>query len=238
MKQNKIKTTDLINVESVQKTKKRIQGIVQTSIIKPNGKIMDVDNNLVLIGGREFLAQKLSDTVSSIYTKEILGNLNEFSIRYFGIGSGGATQTQFSSKIGPYENDKDLIQAHQISPSNDSSNNYSFINSGYLKKVNSVNILSEDHKLSVNGNTINLKANTTIKFTMEIKSNEIPNRPFCFNEAALYAVDMELDNKEIPKGVTSNDKFNAQKITFARFTTSNKNLEDGDTLLIEWFILV
>ena len=241
MKNHNINNTDIKTLSDNEKSK-RIRGVVSATINKADGSENTTTNNLVLLGGREFLAQKLSDTVSSIQTKEldVESLLKNFQIRYFGVGSGGATQTGFSTKIGPYENDPDLNQAVQINGTNDSSETYKYIQNGFMKRIQSdgtVEILQEDHSISVNGEEVQLNANTTIKFTLQIQANEMIVRPFCFNEATLYAVDIDRETNE-PRGELSSDKFNAEYITFARFTTLNKYLEDSDTLTIEWFILV
>ncbi len=219
--------------------RKSARGIVQ---IKKNNEIIETTQNLVLLSGREFLAQKLADVNSSIITKELALEqiMKNFQIRYFGVGMGGATQTTIASKVGPYLNDLDLNIGVQIFGSNSSNNNYEYIHNGKMKRIlkdGSIEILGEEHLLSIDGNIFPMEANTTIKFTLHISENEMVQKPFCFNEAALYAVDMDSEN-DVPRGVTSSDKFDAGYITFARFTTLNKYIEENDSLTIEWYILV
>lgn len=219
---------------------KRIRGVVQTTIRNGENEIKDSTHNLVLLGGREFLCQKLGDVNSSIQSKElnIESIVKNFQIRYFGVGMGGATQTQFGTKIGPYENDQDLNIPVQINPINSSEDSYKYIHNGYMKRILSdgaIEVLNEDHTISVNGETVLLGANTTLKFRLEIQANEMIQKPFCFNEAVLYAVDIENDE---PKGESSIFKYKADFITFAHFTTLNKYLEENDSLTIEWYILV
>jgi len=238
----KINITDVKTLSDNEKSK-RIRGVVATTVNKKDGSSTTTTNNLVLLGGREFLAQKLSDTISSINSKELNTNtiLKNFKIRYFGVGSGGATQTGFSTKIGPYENDVDLNQAVQFSGVASVEDNYKYIKDGFMKRIQSdgsIEILDENHSISVDGEEVDLQANTTIKFTLKIQAGEMIVRPFCFNEAALYAVNMEDSSEDILFGETTTDKLSPEFITFARFTTLNKYLESSDTLLIEWYILV
>ena len=56
------------NLEVPSIDRKSVRGIVQ---IKKNNEVIETTQNLVLLSGREFLAQKLSDINSSIITKEL-----------------------------------------------------------------------------------------------------------------------------------------------------------------------
>ena len=43
---------------------------------------------------------------------------------------------------------------------------------------------------------------------------------------------------EVPNGATVNEQQMANSVCFARFTTSTKNIEEGESVKIEWYILV
>lgn len=222
--------------------------------------------NLVLLQGREFLAQKLSGVPQS---QDI--DHRDYEIRYFGFGKGGAQEGTGTvpNKMGPFDDDLGLYApGHFASGSSDRNSQFQYIHNGTLKRIRSnqgtIAIVEEEHTINKGQNVAgtNLDSSTTlvvsrytaIKFTMYIESHEfikpalegaVSDLPYPFNEAALYAVKMEkvLNNDtinyiELPAGNTDLEKQKAPYITFARFTTSTKWIEEGDYLKIEWYILV
>lgn len=208
--------------------------------------------NLVLLSGREFMAQKLA----GIPQQETVDHRN-FEIRYFGYGQGGAQEGTGTepNKIGPFDDDSDLLgPAHFASESSDADTHFQYIHSGMKKLIRSDNgtikIEEEEHLINkgVNGDqqgttstteTI-VKKWTAVKYTMFIMSHEFKTVPYPFNEAALYAVAHDIDSTgvESPRGNSVIEKQNAPSITFARFTTSTKWMEQDESLMIEWYILV
>lgn len=205
-------------------------------------------NNMVVLGGREVLAQKLIN----------IGEEKSYQLRYFQVGDGGCTVSTTPSKIGPYDDDQTLKNIVPFSSGNNIDNGtYKYIHNGASKLIKSdggkIEIITEKHTIDTldnSGNQIqkDIDAKTSIKFTLFVnpdecysvdENGEIPQtRIFRFNEAALLLVDMDEENTEIPAGESDNAKFNANYKLFARFTTLNKYLEANDGLKIEWYILV
>lgn len=243
------------------------KGFVKTTILNgTTARDISGTPNLVLLQGREFLAQKLADVPQSSVVDQ-----RKYKIRYFGYGSGGAQEGTGTvpNKMGPFDNDVDLYApAHFNSESTDADTGFKYIHNGKLKKIRSdvgtIEILKEKHTISKNtvtsgtstesGLTTVVDAFTAIKYTMYIDSHEfvkpstageVSTNPFAFNEAALYAVDIkEVLNAdgttyvEQPAGDTTNEQQNPAMVPFARFTTATKWIEEGETLKIEWYILV
>jgi len=210
--------------------------------------------NLVLLSGREFIAQKLAN-ISSDTLINLEGDsedtLENYKIRYFGIGSGGASPLDGTNKVGPYDSDVDLVSRQKFNNMQPSENSgdagVQYLHEGYLKHIQSDNgrieIISEKHTIDNNtGQDVYINAMTTIKYTLFIKQEELfkESKPFPFNEAALYAVEYD-DEGKLPKANSKEGKensiWNARYRTFARFTTSTKLLEHTDSLKIEWYIL-
>jgi len=246
---------------------KPVRGYVIIS--NSEGKVLETPN-LVLLSGREFLAQKLADIPSPSNLPAKTADefdLSKFKIRYFGVGTGGASTGTVPSKIGPHDNDLDLLNPGKfadVSSDTESTLNlgqrFQYINNGKLKKIRSssggnIEILKEDHIISVlpdgssTATEITVPAYTTVKYTMIVDKSELfkdssnpGEKPFAFNEAALYAVE-HVDQIEggttysVPKAVDGNQYLPNTKC-FARFTSLTKWLEVEDSLKIEWFILV
>ena len=190
------------------------------------GELLAKETNLVVLRGREFLAQKLMPGVSN--SGEDLSN---YRLDYFGVGSGGTAGGTTPTTIGPYDNDIDLVQPAIFSSSgiHSSVNGYKYISDGYLKKIDSdgsVEIIREDHIINTNTGNIELQRYTSIKFVIKIDQNEPTNKPFKFSEAGLFAV------KYIDDVPTD------EKLLFARFTTLDKYLDTSDGIIIEWHVLV
>lgn len=222
--------------------------------------------NLVLLRGREFLAQKLADVPQSSTVDN-----RHYKIRYFGYGSGGAQEGTGTvpNKMGPFDDDTGLYApAHFASGSSDADTQYKYIQDGYLKLIRTdygkIAIEEEAHTINKGtgtsgtgtGTSVESIVNryTAIKYTMFIMSHEfiklstegaVTDNPFAFNEAALYAVATEeilnedgVTYKEVPLGNSTTEKQAADYLPFARFTTSTKWIEEGESLKIEWYILV
>ena len=63
---------------------KLAKGVVQ--FYDKNGKLEDIQNNLITYIGREFLAQKISDIYNSTSDRF---NYKDYKITHFGVGCGG-----------------------------------------------------------------------------------------------------------------------------------------------------
>jgi len=218
----------------------------KTIIGRPNvydlkGNLLASEENLVVLLGREFLAQQISG--------KILNNPNDYSnykITHFGVGDGGTTGGTPPVTVGPFDNDLDLENRVKIGdpvfvdPGDPTINPQNYMDNGFLKKIESADvtntipegeivIMSEEHTINTNsGGQITVGAYTAVRYTMYLQATEPQNKPFRFNEAGLYAVEYEVD------GVTPTGNY----ILFARFTTLDKYLEDADGIMIEWYVLV
>ncbi len=213
---------------------KQLTEVPQKGIIgKPkvfdlNGNLLAEEENLVVLVGREFLAQKLMSMAVGV------GNdLVNHEIRYFGIGSGGTLGGATPSTIGPFDTDLNLSVPTKFTAVggdiNSSANNYQYIDQGYLKRIESdgsIAIIQEEHTVNTESGNVTIQKYTSVKFTLKIDIHEPATKPFKFNEAGLYAVEMNA-------GVPSNEK-----ILFARFTTLDKYLDTNDGIIIEWHVLV
>lgn len=213
-----------------------------------SGEVLEVHRegpNLVLLGGREFLAQKLADIDSPTLLPVAFDDLTKYKIRYFGVGTGGADTAQQPNKIGPFDNELELRLSGKFADID--STNYQYLHGGNLKSIytdgGNIEIIKESHEIVINGSSVIVDAMTTIKYTMFIRKDELykevtESGPFAFNEAALYAVDFENDIPAMTEAGTAVSRYQAKYRTFARFTTMTKWLEVKDSLKIEWFILV
>jgi hypothetical protein len=182
----------------------------------------------VVLDGREFMAQK----VSSLANPE--KDLRGYEIRYFGVGSGGADGTTTDD---PQDDDTSLADPKKISTTgiSTSSNDYRYIDDGYLKRILStdkdpsgdIQIVKETHVINTDDGESTVEKYTTIKFTLILEENEPASKPFTFNEMGLFAVKYDDDGNP-----TDN------KIMVARFTTMDKNLGANDGLRVEWSVLV
>jgi hypothetical protein len=211
-----------------------------------NDQLVADEENLVVLTGREFFAQKVTG-YAALPTKDY----RNYEIRYFGVGSGGAAGTSVSD---PQDSDTDLAQIVQIAPSTEANtiaNGYKYIDKGaqtaVLKRINydaysqgsdnpnwngvtdKIIIAEEEHEINTaDGQVVTQTYYTAIKFILEIDENEIVNKPFTFNEAGLFAVKINDDGTPDPNNV----------LMVARFTTTDKNLGPNDGLRIEWTVLV
>ena len=212
---------------------------VRGFVVIENEKGERFGENLVVLKGREFLAEKFSDIdgpVPATYAN--------YKIRYFGIGSGGAEDDVNGDPVvkkGPYANDDDLYIPAQFQTGN-SADGHTYIDNGYLKEILAdatqgagIEILQDTHTITTETGTVDVQAYTTIKFTMFINGDEPPasDRPFEFNEAGLWAV--EYDSAGNP---VINADGTANKVLIAHFTTTSKFLEGTESVKIEWYILV
>jgi len=211
---------------------------VRGFVVVENSKGERKGENLVVLGGREFIASKIIGIDSPA-----AANLSKYDIRYFGIGKGGASDDgngNLTVKNGPYANDSDLYSPLKIASGN-SADGVTYIDNGYLKYIQAdaglgagITFESEVHEIETDSGTIDVSAYTVIKFTMFIREDEMTDqKPFEFNEAGLWAVEYDANGD-----VVVNNDGSVNKRLFAHFTTSSKFIEDTDELKIEWYILV
>jgi len=212
------------------KSSKVPKGIIgKPKVFDLKGNLLAEEENLVVLVGREFLAQKLMSMAVGA------GNdLVNHEIRYFGIGSGGTLGGATPSTIGPFDTDLNLSVPTKFTAVggdiNSSANNYQYIDQGYLKRIESdgsIAIIQEEHTVNTESGNVTIQKYTSVKFTLKIDIHEPATKPFKFNEAGLYAVEMI-------GGVPSP----SEKILFARFTTLDKYLDTNDGIIIEWHVLV
>lgn len=243
------------------------RGFARCSIFDKNGKPKPFGApNLVLLQGREYLAQKLSGVPQS----ETIDH-RDYEIRYFGFGKGGAQEgtSTVPNKMGPFDDDVGLYApAHFASGASDRNTQFQYIHNGMMKRIRSnggsITILEESHTINKGTNLagtnldssteITVNKFTAIKYTMFIESHEFikpalegfnEDVPYPFNEAILYAVRTErvlnadgVTYMELPYGNSDVARQTPEYLPFARFTTSTKWMEEGDSLKIEWYILV
>lgn len=186
------------------------KGFVKMTTLKKDGS-SDISGtpNLVLLSGREFLAQKLADIPQSNDINQL-----DYKIRYFGYGRGGAQEGTGTvpNKKGPFDDDTGLYGIANFSTgSTDADTNFKYIVNGRLKNIlsdnGSITLEQENHIINKGSSTsgtstgssteITVAKYTAIKYTMFIMSHEfikpstagaVDENPFPFNEAALFAV--------------------------------------------------
>ncbi len=216
---------DSTTVKSIECTSDKARSVIGLpKIYDLKGNLLAEEENLVVLSGREFLAQKLADLALDGY------DLTTYQIRYFGIGTGGTEGTP-PATVGPFDTDIELSNKVMISDSgiSDSTNDYKYIDGGFLKRIKSdgsIAINQEEHTINTSTGQEIVNKFTAITFNILIQESEPALKPVKFNEASLYAV-------KYIDGVPTNDK-----ILFARFTTLDKYLDSNDGISIEWSILV
>jgi hypothetical protein len=216
-------------------------GSSKTIIGKPKiydlkGNLLVEEENLVVLIGREFLAQLLAGTQGNNGN-----NYLDYKVKYFGVGNEGASGTP-PTTIGPYDDDLDLgfeqdgIHNSRVVIKTPTGVDVDYIDSGKLKRIESdgeITIVEEDHTINTEGGgQIVVQKYTAVKYTMYLQQDEPEDKPFKFNEAGLFAVRYEYDanlDTEVPT---------EDYLLFARFTTLDKYLDTADGIVIEWYILV
>ena len=147
--------TGLISKEIVDKHyAKPVRGFAVIS--DSEGNVLETPN-LVLLSGREFLAQKMADVAGLGLLPASTMDLTNFKIRYFGVGTGGADTAEQPNKIGPFDNELDLAlpgKFADVSSDTDTgldyNQRYQYIHDGKLKKIQSdeggnIEIVKESH---------------------------------------------------------------------------------------------
>jgi hypothetical protein len=215
--------------------RKSVKGVVLVS----NSNNTIKGENLVVLSGRELLAEKLTGLDNTATP-----NYLNYKISYFSVGKGGAEDDPNTGdptvKKGPYANDTDLYDPVKLGSGN-STNGVTYIDNGYLKYIaadsgsgSGITIESETHNIITESGAINIDAYTVIHHVMFVNSDEAQPRPYGFNEAALWAVEYDPStNKPI-----INYDGTTNKVMIAHFTTSTKFIEANEGLQIDWYVLV
>ncbi len=212
--------------------------IGKPSIYDLKGNLLASEENLVVLLGREYLAQLLAGTQGNNPD-----NLLQYKISHFGVGDQNPTGiSPPPTTVGPFDDDVDL--ANRVKINNVSSTFPSkYIDDGKLKQIISdgeISVVSEEHTINTtSGGQKVVDAYTAVRYRMYLQPNEPIVKPFRFNEAGLYAVKHRLDSGT-GQWVPATDPSTGDYIytLFARFTTLDKNLDAGDGIMIEWYILV
>ncbi len=218
----------------------RPEGLHKSMIGKPSvydlkGNLLASEENLVVITGREYLAQVLSNVVGSKTPNDNPNNYTLYQITHFGVGSGGASDACPPTIEGPFDDDTDLGERAKIG--NESlMEPIKYISGGTLKQIvydGEIKIVSEEHTINVPvGGQKVVDAYTAIKYVMYLQPNEPTEKPFRFNEAGLFAIEYSYDT------VTGQYTPTGKELLFARFTTLDKWLDTADGIMIEWYVLV
>jgi len=182
-----------------------------------DGEVVDVVNNMVVLPGSAFIAQKLFGKVPS--GEEDLRN---FHITHFGIGSGGSTSSGgYTVLEGPDLCDTDLLSPIQIDPGNSS-----FLTSPRgvpyaCKPIEQDGYFEFAAKPGINCDSTTYY--TIMKCYCVINRSEptflAPGETVKVDEAALYYT------------------YNQETRLFARITFSCKNIEASTNFIVEWFII-
>ncbi len=218
----------------------RPQGLHKSMIGRPNvydldGNLLASEENLVVISGREFLAQLVSDVGGSKTPLDNPNDLTAYKITHFGIGDAGTTDDCPPTTTGPFDDDTDLGKRAQIGDVS-TLEPLRYISNGTLKQIvydGEIKVISEEHTINVpTGGEKVIDAYTAIRYRMYIQPTEPKNKPFRFNEAGLFAVQYAWNT--VANAWLTTD----EEVLFAKFTTLDKWLDTGDGLMIEWYVLV
>jgi hypothetical protein len=219
----------------------RPNGLQKSLIGKPkvydlDGNLLADEENLVVITGREYLAQLISNVPDSKTPLDNPTDLTMYKITHFGVGDGGSSNDCPPTTTGPFDDDTDLGNRvvigtpSQIEPAK-------YISGGTLKQITfdgEIKVVSEEHTVNVpTGGEKVIDAYTAIRYRMYLQPFEPKDKPFRFNEAGLFAVKWVWDttsNVWLPESNT--------EVLFARFTTLDKWLDYSDGIMIEWYVLV
>jgi len=200
------------------------------------GNLLADEENLVVLVGREYLAQLLAGTQG-----DNGNNYLDYKVTYFGVGDEGTTGNP-PSTVGPFDDDVDLgfaqdgVNNSRVVIKTPTGVDDDYIDGGKLKRIKKdgdITIVEEDHTINTNGGgQVVVQRYTAVKYTMFLQPDEPQDKPFKFNEAGLFAVRYEFDP------ATGTDVPTDDSLLFARFTTLDKYLDAADGIMIEWYILV
>jgi hypothetical protein len=212
------------------------------------GNLLADEENLVVLNGREFLAQLIADRPVTNSQGTVIFDLTRYKITHFAVGKYGTSDTCPPIANGPYDDDEDIsrqiyepgspptpcdvyLGREVIKDPTAGGTEPDYLDGGTLKRIEldgEIKVVLEEHTINTcDGGQSTIEKYTAIKYTMYLQSDEPQDKPFRFNEAGLYAV--EYDGSGQPTG---------NNILFARFTTLDKWLESADGIMIEWYILV
>lgn len=227
-----IKSSDTMMGEIKIKRPNSFKSIIgQPNVYDLKGNLLASEENLVVMIGREYLAQLLARTQGN--------NPNDYTfyrVTHFGVGTGGTSNDCPPTTNGPFDDDLDLENRVVIRDPIAGGYYPDYADDGKLKLIESdgeITVINEEHTLNVPGGGQSVvDAFTAVRYRMYLQPTEPKDKPFRFNEAGLYAMEYVFDNnigEDVPTG---------NHLLFARFTTLDKYLEAADGIMIEWFILV
>jgi hypothetical protein len=202
------------------------------------GNLLASEENLVVLVGREVLAQLIAGTQGS--NPE---DYTSYRITHFAVGDGGTTDTCPPNVNGPFDDDTDLEHKVVIKDPIAGGQYPNYAGDGYFKLIEAndgagspqgeISVLNEEHTINVpGGGQLVVHAYTAVRYRMYLQPTEPKDKPFKFNEAGLYAMEWRYDSQLSEERPTGNYRL------FARFTTLDKYLEAADGIMIEWYILV
>jgi hypothetical protein len=136
-----------------------------------------------------------------------LGNYTDWKITHFGVGNGGTSSSSSTIKIGPNDNDTDLY-----SPLTLNSSDSTYLRNGILKPINSKTLILDQ----------NTNHYTTVENILRIVVANEPDlkSPVKINEAALFYTNSNGDWR-----------------IFSHYTTTDKILEENESITFKWYIL-
>jgi len=234
----------------------RPDGLQKSIIGRPKvydlkGNLLADEENLVVLTGREFLAQLIAFRPATNDQGGVLLDLTKYKVTHFAVGKYGTTDTCPPIANGPYDDDTDIsrqiyepgspptpcdvyLGREVIKDPTSGGTEPDYLENGTLKRIEldgEIKVILEEHTINTcDGGQSTINKYTAIKYTMYLQPDEPQNKPFRFNEAGLYAVEYEIvGGNEVPTG---------NSLLFARFTTLDKWLESADGIMIEWYVLV
>jgi hypothetical protein len=264
LKPNDTATSGLVSTEANNNTLSsglRPDGLQKSVIGKPKvydlkGNLLAEEENLVVLTGREFLAQLIAFRSVSDDQGSVILDLTNYKVTHFGVGKWGTTETCPPVANGPYDDDIDISRqiydpgSTPITPCDvylgrpiikdptAGGTEADYIDDGKLKRIEldgEIKIIQEEHTINTcSGGQDTIDKYTAIRYTMYLQPDEPQDKPFKFNEAGLFAVEHD-PNTGLP---VVNPDGSHNYILFARFTTLDKWLESADGIMIEWYILV
>lgn len=243
----------------------RPNGLLKSVVGKPKiydmkGNLLAEEDNLVVLKGREYLAQLIAQRApvsagncpneTPINGVATSCDYTKYKITHFAVGDAGTDGSCPPVASGPYDNDINLANPKELFPQPTAVAGLDYLHmdaarQNTLKRIEhdgSIEIVSEEHTINLADNgEETVQAFTAIRYTMYLNPGEStddpaggPNSiPFKFNEAGLYGIEYDAGGDPVV-----NAEGAANYLLFARFTTLDKYLEESDGIMIEWYVLV
>jgi hypothetical protein len=207
-------------------------GWVKITLQTKNGIVYDEGQNLVVAQGREFVAEKIFDTISKVGSVDIV-DYRSHIVSHFAVGEGGTNVSGSAvTLLGPYICDTQLLSAIDLGAG-----------LGYLEEKGSgvdnaiKPIMASDGDLwlesqDFSGGLDTCTRYTKVKCTCIVASGEptslLTGESKRIDEAGLYFT--------VPSGTTPPITY-SDPYLFAHICFAPKWKEKESTLTIEWYIL-